>query len=231
MTKLVIDGISKQYKEKTALYPCSLNAKSGSCVVLCGGNGAGKSTMIHIVAGISLPKTGNVFVGDTNMNADRKDYLKRIGYMPDDYHAQETLSVREFLRFYASIRHVSKDRVEKVLDMIGLTEQRASLVKSLSKGMKQRLLFGQSILSDPELLVMDEPTNGLDPYWVDRFISILKELREQGTTILFSTHMMDVAAEVGTDILFMREGKVIERLDSTGSYEERVTRLMKLHRS
>ncbi|MCC5800805.1 ABC transporter ATP-binding protein [Rossellomorea vietnamensis] len=231
MTQLIVDGISKQYNDKTALYSFTMHAEPGSCIVLCGGNGAGKSTMIHIVAGISLPKTGTVKVGDTDMNGSRKEYLKKIGYMPDDYHAQETLSVGEFLRFYASIRQVPAERVDTVLDMIGLAEQRTDLVRSLSKGMKQRLLFGQSILSDPELLVMDEPTNGLDPFWVDRFISILKELKDKGTIILFSTHMMDVAAEIGTDILFMREGVVKERLDSTMAFGEKISRLIKLHRN
>ncbi|MFE8696592.1 ABC transporter ATP-binding protein [Cytobacillus sp. FJAT-53684] len=230
MKQLIVDGISKEFKGKIALHKCSFTATPGSCVVLCGGNGAGKSTMINIIAGISLLKQGSVTFGETNLALKPKEYLGQIGYMPDDYHAQGTLSVREFLMFYASIRRISKERVAEVMNIIGLTEQSSTLVKSLSKGMKQRLLFGQSILSDPPLLIMDEPTNGLDPYWVDRFIEILKNLRQNGTIILFSTHMMDVAAEIGTDIIFMKQGKIIEVLNSSHSMQDNITRLMQLHR-
>lgn len=230
MKNLIVDNISKEFKGKVALHNCSFTADPGSCVVLCGGNGAGKSTMINIIAGISLPKEGTVYLGETNLKQNRREYLGHVGYMPDDYRAQDTLSIREFLMFYASIRHVSKERVEEVMEIIGLTEQRTALVKNLSKGMKQRLLFGQSILSDPPLLIMDEPTNGLDPYWVDRFLEILNNLRQNRKIILFSTHMMDVAAEIGTEILFMKQGKIIESLNSKNSIENNITRLMQLHR-
>lgn len=230
MKQLIVDGVSKEFKGKIALHKTSFQAVPGSCIVLCGGNGAGKSTLINIVAGISLPKEGNVYLAETNPNLKRKEYLSQIGFMPDDYRAQDTLSVKEFLWFYASIRRISMERVNEVLEIVGLTEKHASLVKSLSKGMKQRLLFGQSILSNPSLLVMDEPTNGLDPYWVDKFIEILKELRQRGTIILFSTHMMDVAAEIGTEILFMKQGEIIEVLNSNNSIKDNITRLMQLHR-
>lgn len=230
MSVLLADGITKKFKEKVALHKTSFRAEPGSCIVLCGGNGAGKSTMINILAGISVPNEGNVYLGEANPALKRKEYLQQIGFMPDDYRAQDTLAVKEFLQFYASIRRIEKDRVEEVLDMIGLKEKSALQVKSLSKGMKQRLLFGQALLGSPKLLIMDEPTNGLDPYWVDQFLAILFELKKNGTIIIFSTHMMDVAAEIGSEILFMKEGKVIETLNSQQSVKENITRLMELHR-
>jgi ABC-2 type transport system ATP-binding protein len=230
MSQLNVEGISKMFKEKVALHRTSFQVEPGSCIVLCGGNGAGKSTMINILAGISVPNEGNVYLGDANPTLKRKEYLHQIGFMPDDYRAQDTLAVKEFLLFYASIRRIKKDRVEEVLEMIGLKDKRALQVKSLSKGMKQRLLFGQALLGNPKLLIMDEPTNGLDPYWVDQFLAILFELKKNGTIIIFSTHMMDVAAEIGSEILFMKEGKVIETLNSQQSVKENITRLMELHR-
>lgn len=231
MSQFIVDGISKVYKEKVALHTTSFKADPGSCIVLCGGNGAGKSTMINILAGISDPDAGNVYLGDVNPNSKRKEYLQQIGFMPDDYRAQDTLSVKEFLQFYASIRRIHKDRVVEVLDQIGLSDKSSMLVKSLSKGMKQRLLFGQSLLSNPKLLIMDEPTNGLDPYWVDQFLAVLTELKSNGTIIIFSTHMMDVAAEIGSEIHFMKEGKVIEVLNSEQPVKDNISRLMQLHRS
>ncbi len=83
------------------------------------------------------------------------------------------------------------------------------MIKNLSKGMRQRLLFGQALLGNPLLLLMDEPTNGLDPYWINEFINIVNEVKKSGTTIILSTHMMDVAAEVGDIIYFMKEGRIV----------------------
>ena len=114
--------------------------------------------------------------------------------------------------------------------MIGLDDKKRELVKSLSKGMRQRLLFGQSILAQPPVLLLDEPTNGLDPYWVNRFVEILNGMKKSGTIIVFSTHMMDVAAETGDVILFMKQGKVIQTIKNETSNEETTMKLMKLHR-
>ncbi|RID82727.1 ABC transporter ATP-binding protein [Peribacillus asahii] len=230
MTRLKVDGVSKVYKEKTALHPCSFEAEAGSCVVLCGGNGAGKSTLLQMIAAISIPTTGTTIIDDINIKDDRESYLKKIGFMPDDFYAQEMMTVEEFLNFYGAFRKVKKERVNQVVELIGLTDKRRELVKSLSKGMRQRLIFGQSILAEPAVLLMDEPTNGLDPYWVNRFVEIVNEVKKSGTTIVFSTHMMDVAAETGDLIVFMKQGEVIEKIVRKGTVEETTIQLMKLHR-
>ena len=230
MTGLKVDGVSKVYKDQTALYPCSFKAEAGTCVVLCGGNGAGKSTLLQIMTGISAPTTGTTFIQDKDIKTDRENYLKEIGFMPDDFHAQEMMTVEEFLSFYGAFRKVKKDRVYEVIELIGLTEKRRNLVKSLSKGMRQRLIFGQSILAKPTVLFMDEPTNGLDPNWVNRFVEIFNEIKKSGTIIVYSTHMMDVAAETGDLILFMKQGEIIERIVNEGNVDETTIRLMKLHR-
>ncbi|WP_102272295.1 ABC transporter ATP-binding protein [Cytobacillus massiliigabonensis] len=230
MTELKVDSISKVYKKRTALYRCSFQATKGTCVVLCGGNGAGKSTLLKMIAGILFPSSGTTSINGINMNASRKTYLSQIGFMPDDFHAQEMMTVEEFLHFYGSLRGVEKGRIDEVLDIIGLVEKKRELVKSLSKGMRQRLLFGQSILANPAVLLLDEPTNGLDPYWVNQFVAILNQLKKSGTIIVFSTHMMDVAAEVSDVILFMRQGKIIQSIDNKSNIEETTMKLMKLHR-
>jgi ABC-2 type transport system ATP-binding protein len=230
MTALIVDGVSKDYKKKTALHPCSFEANEGSCVVLCGGNGAGKSTLLQIIAGILNPTTGKTSINKKEIKYAREKYLEEIGFMPDDFHAQEMMTVEEFLRFYGSLRKVKNERIHEVMDLIGLKDQKGELVKSLSKGMRQRLLFGQSILAKPTVLLLDEPTNGLDPYWVDQFIIILNEIKKNGTIIVFSTHMMDVAAETGDTILFMKHGKVVQTIQHENNIEETTMKLMKLHR-
>ena len=94
--------------------------------------------------------------------------------------------------FYAAFRNVGKEKVQDVIKTIGLKEKQNELLHRLSKGMRQRLLFGQAYLGNPKLLILDEPTNGLDPYWVNTFLKIIKTLQRNGTMIIFSTHMMDV---------------------------------------
>jgi len=186
MTALIVDGVSKVYKKKTALHPCSFEANEGTCVVLCGGNGAAKSTLPQIIAGILHPTTGKSSINKKEMKYAREKYLEEIGFMPEDFHAQEMMTVEEFHRFYGSLRKVKTERINEVMTLIGLENKKGELVKSLSKGMRQRLLFGQSILAKPPVLLLDNPTNGLDPYWVNQFITILNEIKKNGTIIIFS---------------------------------------------
>lgn len=210
MTKrLEIKNVSKIFKKKIALEPFSLEAREGECIVLCGGNGAGKSTLLQILAGISHPgKGGNVYIDNINILENRIHYVKLIGYMPDEFFAQDSMTVNEFLAFYASLRKVNSEKVMEVIRLIGLDDKKDERIRHLSKGMRQRLLFGQALVGDPAVLIMDEPTNGLDPYWIDVFVDLIRKIKNTGTTIIFSTHMMDVAAEVGDRILFMEQGKL-----------------------
>ncbi|WAA08743.1 ABC transporter ATP-binding protein [Fervidibacillus albus] len=228
---LVVDEISKTFKKKTALFPISLQAKEGECIVLTGGNGAGKSTLLHIIAGISVPSTGTVKINSIDFLKDRKKYVSNIGYMPDEFYAQQNLTVSEFLRFYGSFRKVTDERIREVIKLIGLEEKRNEEVKHLSKGMRQRLLFGQAICAKPAVLIMDEPTNGLDPYWINVFVDLIKQMKKNGTTVIFSTHMMDVTAEVGDKILFMENGKLVQTLRNDFSDPASFTvQLLKLYR-
>lgn len=209
---ITIKNVSKVFKQKTALHSFSLTAEDGECIVLCGGNGAGKSTLLQIIAGISPPGDGTVLINQVDIKGNRKQYVSLIGYMPDEFIAQESLSVIEFLTFYGTFRKVTQPRIMEVIDTLGLEAKRDEMIKHLSKGMHQRLLFGQAWLAAPAVLILDEPTNGLDPYWIDVFIELLKKIKQSGTTIIFSTHMMDVAAEVADQVIFMENGRMIEAI-------------------
>ena len=211
-TRLEIKSASKVFKKKIALHPFSLQVEAGECIALCGGNGAGKSTLLHIIAGISSPGEGTVIIEDVDILKNRKMYVSLIGYMPDEFFAQETLTVQEFLCFYGAFRNTPQTRIMEVIRILGLEEKKHEMVKHLSKGMRQRLLFGQAWAAKPAVLILDEPTNGLDPYWIDVFITLLKEIKNSGSTIIFSTHMMDVASEVADRVLFMEDGKLVTLL-------------------
>lgn len=210
--RLEIKSASKVFKKKIALHPFSLKVAAGECIALCGGNGAGKSTLLHILAGISSPGEGTVIIEDVDLLKNRKKYVSLIGYMPDEFYAQETLTVQEFLCFYGSFRNIPQTRIMEVIRILGLEEKKHEMVKHLSKGMRQRLLFGQAGAATPAVLILDEPTNGLDPYWIDVFITLLKDIKNSGSTIIFSTHMMDVASEVADRVLFMEDGKLVTML-------------------
>lgn len=204
---LALNQVAKHYKRKTALHPFSLTVQAGECIALCGGNGAGKSTVLQILAGILKPSEGAVMIGNVDLTKNRNTYLSLIGYMPDEFYAQEMMTVYEFLTFYASLQKIPVQRVEDILQLLGLKEKKHELIKHLSKGMRQRLLFGQAWIRNPRVLILDEPTNGLDPYWIDIFIDLLIKIKESGTSILFSTHMMDVAAEAADRVIFIENGK------------------------
>lgn len=218
---LEIQGVSKLFKKKTALQPFSLSAAQGECIALCGGNGAGKSTLLDIIAGISAPSTGTVKLNGIDLSTSRKKYISSIGYMPDEFFAQENMTVTEFLTFYGRFRSVPNHRIQEVIGTIGLEAKHNERLKHLSKGMRQRLLFGQAWLAKPSVLILDEPTNGLDPYWINVFVSLLKKIKQSGTTIIFSTHMMDVAAEAADRIIFMENGAQTEIIENDGQNPDR----------
>lgn len=229
--QLDIRNAGKKFKNKVALYPLSLIAESGECIVLCGGNGAGKSTLLNLIAGISRTSEGTVIINNIDIHKNRKKYVSMIGYMPDEFFAQEALTVMEFLQFYAAFHNVSLNRVKEIIGILGLEEKRQDMIKHLSKGMRQRLLFGQAWISNPAVMILDEPTNGLDPYWIDQFIGLLKEIKNNGTTIIFSTHMMDVAAEVADKVLYMENGRLVKVImNHHQDHKKFMVELLKLYR-
>ncbi|KAJ3196769.1 hypothetical protein HK101_007791 [Irineochytrium annulatum] len=173
---------------------------SGQVLALCGGNGAGKSTVLRMIAGILRPTTGDVVVNNIRWLKERKHYSQQIGYMPDDYQFNQGLSAEEMLLFWASLRKVPKGRVQEVLTMVGLENQKKNRVTTFSKGMRQRVLFAQAVLSKPPLLIMDEPTNGLDPFWMQELAQLLKGIKQEGHMVVFSTHQLEIADDIADQI-------------------------------
>lgn len=211
MGELTVSQISKQYGSHIALSPISIEANRGEIIALCGGNGAGKSTLIKILAGLFPPSSGAVEYNGVSLSSKREQYAHKIGYMPDDFQFPSMLSVKEWLSFFASLRHISTDYVMKRLNMVGLVEKQNAKCTSLSKGMRQRLLFAQACLADPDILLLDEPTNGLDPFWTASFATMLKQIRKEQKIVIYSTHQINLAVELADVIIFMHEGKVLQR--------------------
>lgn len=209
---LEIKNITKSFNKKQVLTPFSLQLDAGQIGVLVGGNGAGKSTIIKMISGIFKPTSGEITVSGLDYQ-DRKNYLNKISYMPDDFHFPIELTVKEWLSFYAKLARAPKGQTEKALTLVGLEGKSNEKLGHLSKGMRQRLVFAQSYIRDSELILLDEPTNGLDPYWVSTFADILLQLRSQGKTILLSTHQLDVASTVADVIVFLHQGQIYHEIE------------------
>ncbi len=204
-----VKGISKVIKKQTLVEEISFQIPSGSILALCGGNGAGKSTVLRMVAGIFQPSVGEISVGGLYWHKSRKQFSKQIGYMPDDYQFNQGLSAEEALTFWAALRRVPKRkaRVSEVLALVGLEDKRNRLVNTFSKGMRQRILFAQALLAKPPLLIMDEPTNGLDPFWMNEFVDLLHRIKQEGHTVIFSTHQLEIADKIADQVVFLSHGR------------------------
>ncbi|TBL81105.1 ABC transporter ATP-binding protein [Paenibacillus thalictri] len=207
---LAVHEVDKHIAKQKIIHSVSMEVREGQVLALCGGNGAGKSTMLRMIVGIAQPTGGTIEVGGLQWKKDRRGYAGSIGYMPDDYLFGHGLSAEETLSFWASLRKVSKMRVDETLRLVGLHDVRSKAVSSFSKGMRQRLLFAQALLSKPRLLVMDEPTNGLDPYWMESFAKLVLMAKREGHAIIFSTHQLQVAEAIADQVVFLKQGRIVE---------------------
>lgn len=226
MSNVVLDvqNLEKTMNKKTILHSLSLQLQSGRILALCGGNGAGKSTLIRTMIGLSNATKGTVTINGVQKKKNRQAFARQFGYMPDDFQFQESIRARETLYFYARLKCVDEERTKEVLQQVGLTEHQHKVVGAFSKGMRQRLLLAQALLTKPPLLVLDEPTNGLDPYWVQTFSQMMVQAKEAGQSVVFSTHDLHVAEEIADEVIFLHDGNVlskgpIEKYKETGLYE------------
>lgn len=195
-----LNDISKKYKNKTALFPVNLQIDKGECVVLCGGNGAGKSTMIKILTGIEKGTAGKV-----TFHSKQK---KPFAYMPDQMNFPPELTPIEILSYYGHFLNTEKSKINQVIKDVGLWEERNQRVGGFSKGMSQRLNLAQCLLADTDIYILDEPTNGLDPYWVIQFKEIILQLKHRNKTLIVSSHIMRDAIEIADRVLILFNGKV-----------------------
>ncbi|MCR8645476.1 ABC transporter ATP-binding protein [Paenibacillus sp. N1-5-1-14] len=212
--------ITKQIKKQPIIHHVDMKLYQGQVLALCGGNGAGKSTILRMIAGISQPTSGIIEVNGVSWKQSRQRYAEQIGYMPDDYLFGQGLSAEETLMFWAALRKVTKERVHEILQIVGLDEVKSKSVSSFSKGMRQRLLFAQALLNKPALLIMDEPTNGLDPYWLESFISLVRAVKAEGYAVIFSTHQLQIAEAVADQVVFLKEGQIMEEGSVESFYQK-----------
>ena len=206
--RLQARGVSVRFGSLQALDDVSLSIEAGHAVMLVGPNGAGKSTFIKVLLGLVRPDFA-VFESDAGRVAIDNAWKQRIGYLPEAVAFSENLSGRQLLRFFASARGVARSQVADVLERVGLAHAGRRAIRGYSRGMRQRLGLGVAILSTPELLVLDEPTAGLDQEGLAVLWSVISEWREAGRMVIASTHDLALMERRMDEICVLREGRVL----------------------
>ncbi|MFL5341492.1 MAG: ABC transporter ATP-binding protein [Gemmataceae bacterium] len=205
--------VSKRYGNKTAVEDLTLRIAPGELFAFLGPNGAGKTTTIKMIAGLLFPTTGEVHVGGFDMQRRGDEARRLISYLPDVPYLYEKLTGREFLQFIADMYGLPGDhaqsRIEAVIDQFELADFVDDLTERYSHGMRQRTVFASGLLHEPKVLIVDEPTVGLDPASVRKLKNILIEQTHGGTTVFLSTHSLDIVQELASRIGIIHQGRLI----------------------
>jgi ABC-2 type transport system ATP-binding protein len=207
---VVVSGLSKMYGEQKAVDRISFEAKAGEVLGFLGPNGAGKSTTMKIICGYLPPTEGTVTVSGFDVEQLPLEAKKQIGYLPENNPLYLDLYVKEFLLYAARLSGVKKPvaKVKQLVNRIGLVPEQHKKIRMLSKGYRQRVGLAQALLHDPQVLVMDEPTAGLDPNQLIEIRNLIKELGTEKTIIL-STHIMQEVEAVCSRAVIIHKGKIV----------------------
>ncbi len=207
--ELVVDGVSKQYKNSIAVDGVSLKLNNGVYGLL-GANGAGKTTLMRMICGILKPTSGTISFDGTDVSTE--EYRSVLGYLPQDFGYYPEFSGMDFLLYMAALKGIPKSqarrKADELLQLVSLQDAAKKKIKIYSGGMKQRLGIAQALLNDPKLLVLDEPTAGLDPKERVRFRNLI-ESRGRNSIVLLSTHIVSDIEHIADDVLMMKSGKLI----------------------
>lgn len=207
-------NLTKIYGNNKAVDGVNINVKKGEIYGFLGRNGAGKTTTIRMLLGLVKPTSGEVEVFGKSIRQNKKGILERIGFTAEFSGFYENLTGAENLKFNAKLIGVQKsDAIEEALEMVGLWSERNKLVRKYSLGMKQRLGIARSILHNPELLILDEPTNGLDPIGIKDVRKMIKSLAEKRQiTIFMSSHILSEVQQIATKIGIIHQGRLLEEI-------------------
>ncbi len=207
-----VSGLTKYYGDLCAIQDVSFAVQRGEILGFLGPNGAGKTTTMRIITGFMPANQGTVKVENFDVQTQSREVRKRIGYLPENPPVYSHMTVSSYLEFVARIKGVPKKQVrgslERVLQKCSLTEVASRLIGHLSKGYRQRVGLAQALIHDPPVLILDEPTIGLDPRQIIEIRSLIKELAGDRTVIL-STHILPEVSQVCTKVVIINDGRVV----------------------
>lgn len=206
-TILTIQNLSKRYGRIQALKNVSFSIQKGHVYGILGPNGSGKSTTLGIVLNVVNRTSGDYKWFDGNVQTH--EALKKVGAIIERPNFYPYMTAEQNLKLVCKIKSINYSKIEEKLNLVGLLERRNSKFSTFSLGMKQRLAIASALLNDPEILILDEPTNGLDPQGIHQIRDIIKEIASQGTTILLASHLLDEVEKVCSHVVVLRKGEVL----------------------
>jgi ABC-2 type transport system ATP-binding protein len=228
-----IEGLTKTYGDFEAVTSLDLSVSAGQIFALLGPNGAGKTTTIRMLMGILAPTSGAARIDGLDCFRDRVEVKRRVGYLPDEPIFYDYLRASEIIRFSGEMHGLSRDEIEErarpLIERLKLSEDLEEFAANYSRGMKKKLALICSTIHDPALLILDEPTNGLDPFATRELHEIIRAKAAAGKTVFFSTHLLDQAEKLCTQIAILSKGRLAahgtlvelqQRLASDSSLED-----------
>ena len=209
---IIVENLTKKYEEQKAVNDISFKIETGEVVGFLGPNGAGKSTTMKMITCFMAPSVGNITIDGISVNENQSLIKKKIGYLPENNPLYFDMSIVDYLRFSAEIQGVSGEdiprRIAEMIELCGLTREKHKNINELSKGFRQRVGLAQAMIHDPEVLILDEPTTGLDPNQIVEIRKLIKELGKQKTVIL-SSHILSEVEATCDRILIINRGRIV----------------------
>ena len=206
---LQIINLSKKFGSQTALNGINIEIGNSEIIGLLGPNGAGKSTLMKSIVGALKIDEGQILFNGKDITANETEAKKNMGFLPENNPLYPEMYVKEYLNFVADLHKIPKERIDEVIELVGITPEKSKKISQLSKGYKQRVGLAQAILHSPDLLILDEPTNGLDPNQIIEIRNVIKEIGKEKTVIL-STHIMQEVEALCSRVILIHQGNVIQ---------------------
>lgn len=220
-----VKNVTKKYGKVVAVDNISFTINEGEIVGLLGPNGAGKSTTMNMLTGFIEQTEGEIAIDGYNMLKKPKKAKKEIGYMPEGVPLYTDLTVKEFVTYMAEIKNVDKktrkEKVQEIIEQTGLKEVEKKLIRNLSRGYKQRVSMAGALVGEPKILILDEPTVGLDPKQITEIRNLIKELGKTHTVIL-SSHILSEVSQICNKVIIINKGKIVA-IDTPEKLEEKVS--------
>ena len=206
---LEIKNLSKKFGSQLALNDITINIPNHGIIGLLGPNGAGKSTLMKSIAGVLAIEEGEILFNGKSISENDIETKKRIGFLPENNPLYHEMYIKEYLNFVADIHKISKDKIDEIIDLVGITPEKSKKIGQLSKGYKQRVGLTQAILHSPDVLILDEPTNGLDPNQILEIRNVIREIGKDKIVIL-STHIMQEVEALCSRVILIDKGNIVQ---------------------
>ncbi len=206
---LHITDLTKKFGEQVALNNINISIDKNEIIGLLGPNGAGKSTLMKSIVGVLKIDEGKIIFNNKDITTNEIESKKNIGFLPENNPLYLDMYVQESLQFLANVHKISQERIDEVIELVGITPEKSKKIGQLSKGYQQRVGLAQAILHQPDLLILDEPTNGLDPNQILEIRNVIRKIGEE-KTVIFSTHIMQEVEALCTRVILIHQGNILQ---------------------